>query len=157
VHWVVEHCEPDPGAEYLEALPTDDRSRMQRFDPLPFHDAVERVHEPGLLVMIQPELLHRQVPTKLFDYLCTGNPVLLLSTAESAAWEVARPFDRCFRADSEDSQGIARILAGLEERRTAGELFQVPTVDDTRHLTKRSIGRAFTSSVERLLRSSPNP
>ncbi len=155
--WKVEQYGPDPGAVYLDALPAVGRELLQRFEPLRFNDAVQRMHEPGLLVMIQPALLSRQVPTKLFDYLCTGNPVLLLATEESSAWTIGRSFDRCFRADPDDEEGITHILATLEERRIAGELEQVPTVDDTRHLTKDAIGRAFTSSVERVLRRSQNP
>jgi hypothetical protein len=156
-HWSVEQYGPDPGAEYLGALPPAGRELLELFEPLPFQDAVRRMHEPGLLVMIQPALLSRQVPTKLFDYLCTGNPVLLLATEESSAWEIARRFDRCFRADPGDVEEILRILTALGDRRTAGELMQVPTRDDTRHLTKASIGLEFTSNVERVLRRSRSP
>ncbi|MCL7938373.1 MAG: glycosyltransferase [marine benthic group bacterium] len=155
--WTVEQYGPDPGTAYLGALPAGGRELLERFEPLPFHDAVQRMHEPGLLVMIQPALLSRQVPTKLFDYLCTGNPVLLLASEESSAWTIARRFDRCFRADPDDVEGIVRILADLEDRRSAGELMQVSTVDDTRRLTKESIGLEFTSSVERVLLRSPSP
>jgi hypothetical protein len=155
--WSVEQYGPDPGAEYLGALPAAGRELLELFEPLSFQDAVRRMHEPGLLVMIQPALLSRQVPTKLYDYLCTGNPILLLATEESSAWAIARRFDRCFRADPEDVEGILRILTALEDRRTAGELMQVPTRDDTRRLTKASIGREFTSSVERVLRRSRSP
>jgi hypothetical protein len=150
--WSVEQYGPDPGAEYVGALPAAGRELLELFVPLPFHDAVRQMHEPGLLVMIQPALLSRQVPTKLFDYLCTGNPVLLLATEESSAWAIARSFDRCFRADPEDVEGIIGILTALEDRRTAGELMQVATRDDTRRLTKASIGRDFTSNVDRVLR-----
>jgi hypothetical protein len=152
----VEQYGPDPGPEYLGSLPKAGRELLALYDPLPFHDAVQRMHEPGLLIMIQPALLSRQVPTKLFDYLCTGNPVLLLASEDSSAWTIARRFDRCFRADPDDVEGILRILVALEARRTSGELMQVPTADDTRRLTKESIGSEFTSSVERALRRSPS-
>jgi hypothetical protein len=155
--WVVEQYGPDPGAEYMSSLTVCGGESLRRFEPLAFHAAIERMHEPGLLVMIQPAPLSRQIPTKLFDYLCTGNPVLILATEGSSAWTIGRRFDRCFRADPDDEEGITRILVALERRRSAGELMQVPTVEDTRQLTKESIGRAFTSSVERILPRSPSP
>lgn len=155
--WVVEQYGPDPGADYMNSLTDSGRESLRRFDPLPFHAAIQQMHEPGLLVMIQPSLLSRQVPTKLFDYLCTGNPVLILATEESSAWTIGRRFDRCYRADPDDEKGIYDVLAALEERRSAGELIQVATAEDTRQLTKESIGRAFTSSVERTLRRSQSP
>ena len=155
--WRVEQYGPDPGPEYIGSLPGPARELFALFDPLPFHDAVQRMHEPGLLVMIQPALLSRQVPTKLFDYLCTGNPVLLLASEHSSAWVIARRIETCFRADPDDVDGILRILVALEARRAAGELMQVPTADDTRRLSKESIGQEFTSTVERVLRRSQSP
>jgi hypothetical protein len=124
---------------------------------LPFRDAVERMHEPGLLVMIQPAILKRQVPTKLYDYLCSGNPVLVMATEDSAAWRVARRFPRAFRADPDDARGIQEVLAELEARHRAGELRQEATDVDTVALSKQSIGDEFIQAAFGIAHPTPSP
>lgn len=149
--WRVEQYGSRPVAGDLESLLAGDRELFTVYETLPFRDAVDRMHEPGLLLVIQPPLVARQVPTKLYDYLCTGNPVLLLAAEDSAAWEIASAFDRCFRVDPDDDAGIARLLSSLREAMRTGELRQVETRQDTAGLTKESVREAFAREVGRLL------
>jgi hypothetical protein len=67
----------------------------------------------------------------------------VLATESSAAWQVARRFERAFRADPDDAAGISRILAALEEMNRSGSLRQVATGDDTAALSKQAIGAEF--------------
>ena len=149
--WRVEQYGSRPVAGDLESVPAADRELLSVRETLPFRDAVDRMHEPGLLLVIQPPLVARQVPTKLYDYLCTGNPVLLLAAEGSAAWEIARRFDRCRRADPDDDEGIARVLSSLWDAMRRGELRQVDAREDTARLTKESVREAFVRSVERAI------
>lgn len=148
--WSVEQYGDTPDKDDIEALPPSTRAMISINPSLPFTTAVERMHEPCVLVVIQPEWFARQVPTKLFDYLCTGNPILVLAPRDSAAWRLARRFERCSRADPEDVTEIARALTEFEERHKAGRLSQVRTVEDTSPLTKQAISREFLSVVSRV-------
>jgi hypothetical protein len=145
--WRVEQFGDVPRQADFEGLSAPARAALSIRPAVPFTTAVEMMHEPGLLVVIQPAAFERQVPTKLYDYLCTGNPILVLAPESSATWAVAERFDRCFRADPEDVAGIGRILETLEERKEAGTLSQVATVDDTAALTKRAISAEFLRRV----------
>jgi len=149
--WRVEQYGAAPGAADLEGLPSSVRAELSLRPALPFTTAVDRMHEPGLLVVIQPASFERQIPTKLYDYLCTGNPILVLAPESSSTWTLAGRFERCFRADPGDVAGIARILELLEERKEAGTLSQVATVDDTATLTKRAISEEFLRRVGQIV------
>lgn len=149
--WRVEQFGSRPVAGDIEALAPEDRALLSVHGTLPFGDAVERMHEPAVLLVIQPPLVARQVPTKLYDYLCTGNPVLLLAAEDSAAWEIARGFARCRRADPDDSGEIARVLSALGKARRDGVLSQADARGDTAHLTKEAVRRTFVRSLEGVL------
>jgi len=148
--WRAEQYGPAPAAADLEGLDPAIAAMLTVRAPVEFHRAVERMHEPALLVMIQPAILSRQVPTKLYDYLCSGNPVLVLATDGSAAWQVARRFERAFRADPDDREAISRILASLEDMHRSGRLRQVATEDDTAALNKQAIGTEFIGIASRV-------
>lgn len=92
-------------------------------------DAVRVMNEPGVLVLLSPAQFNRQVPTKVYDYLRTGNPVLALCPEESATWEIARDYPRSRRADFEDVAAIAECVAGLLDDWRAGRLAQQPAGD----------------------------
>ena len=148
--WLVEQYGPDPVKADLLVLSPSTRATLTIHPPLPFTVAIERMHEPGVLVVTQPEWFARQVPTKLYDYLCTGNPVLVLAPEDSATWSLASHFDRCYRADPDDVLTIARVLERLEELKSDGELTQVSAVEDTEHLSKAAIRREFLDYVRRI-------
>jgi len=156
-NWCAEQYGPAPAEADLEDLDPSIAGLLTVQAPLPFQAAVERMHEPALLVVIQPAILSRQVPTKLYDYLCSGNPVLVLATGNSAAWQVAGRFDRAFRADPDDTAGISSILAELEDRQRSGELQQVATEQDTAGLTKQAIGTEFIRIASRVARGPSRP
>ena len=155
--WCAEQYGPAPAEADLEGLDPSSSGLLTVKEPLAFQAAVDRMHEPSLLVVIQPAILFRQVPTKLYDYLCSGNPVLVLATGNSAAWQVASRFDRAFRADPDDTTGISSILAELENRHRSGELQQEATEHDTAGLTKQAIGTEFIRIASRVARGASHP
>jgi hypothetical protein len=87
-----------------------------------------------------------QVPSKAFEYLRSGRPLLVLAPADSATAKVLAGFPGIYQADPEDAQSIAAALGALyhqwrrgtriidrdganldryERRRTAAALAQV--------------------------------
>jgi len=145
--WLVEQYGPEPEKADVMDLPPSIRASLSVHPALPFTAAVERMHEPGVLVVTQPAWFARQVPTKLYDYLCTGNPVLVLAPEDSTTWALASRFDRCLQADPDDIEAIASVLMQLEELRNAGELKQVSAVEDTEYLTKAALSSEFLDLV----------
>jgi hypothetical protein len=147
--WLVEQYGDDPEEADLTDLSPSHRALLSICPTLPFTAAVERMHEPCVLVVIQPRWFARNVPTKLYDYLCTGNPILVLAPEDSSTWSLASQFERCHRADPDDSAGIAGVLEKLEEQRNSGELFQLSAIDDTDYLSKAALSREFVDWVRR--------
>ena len=116
-----------------------------------FAEAVSRMSEPGVLVSVQSEQHANLIPTKLFDYLCTGNPVLVLSPHASASWDVASPFGRCYRFDLTPTEWNRRVLAEIIATWRCGALQQVPAAEDTQALAKPRIGAEFAGLVADLV------
>lgn len=115
---------------------------------LPFSEVSERMREPCVLVAVQTELYANQIPTKLFDYLCTGNPILLLSPRASAGWDLASQFRRAQHLDLTVSARNREIVEDIITRWRLGELMQEASTEDTRHLAKQPIGEEFVRLVE---------
>ena len=108
--------------------------------------------EPSVLLVPQPPNLNVQIPTKLYDYLCTGNPILVLAPKDSATWSAARSLPRCQRLDHTASERNTWVLARLIDAWRSGELWQERTVEDTAALTKKEVGQRFVRAVEEVLR-----
>lgn len=118
---------------------------------LPFSEVSERMREPCVLVAVQTELYANQIPTKLFDYLCTGNPILLLSPHASAGWDLASQFERAHHLDLTVTERNREVVEQIIARWRRGELIQQASVEDTRHLAKQPIGAEFVRLVEEVI------
>jgi hypothetical protein len=117
-------------------------------------DAVSRMNEPGILLVAQPPNLNQQIPTKLYDYLCTGNPILVISGEDSATWAAARGFKRCERLDHGDSERNVAVLQRLVGTWRFGELMQERSIGDTESLTKEAVGKEFLCAIETVIQRS---
>jgi len=118
---------------------------------LPFSEVSERMREPCVLVAVQTELYANQIPTKLFDYLCTGNPILFLSPHASAGWDLASQFRRAHHLDLTVTDRNREMVEQIIARWRRGELIQEASEDDTRHLAKQPIGAEFVRLVEEVI------
>lgn len=119
-----------------------------RFTPhLTFTEATKRMADPGVLVCVQTAQHANLIPTKLFDYLCTGNPVVVISPEASASWDVAAGFARSYRLDLEDTERNRETLASLICAWKRGELCRV-TAEDTEGWRKEPLGAEFVRVVE---------
>lgn len=129
----------------------DTRVPLEFTPHLPFSDVSERMREPCVLVAVQTELYANQIPTKLFDYLCTGNPILLLSPHASAGWDLASQFRRAHHLDLTVTERNREIVEQIIARWRRGELIQEASAEDTRHLAKQPIGAEFVRLVEEVI------
>ncbi len=57
-----------------------------------------------------------QLPSKCFEYLRTGRPLLVLAPVESATDDATRGFAGVYRADADDVAGIAAALGRIYEQ-----------------------------------------
>jgi hypothetical protein len=117
---------------------------------LKFSEAAKLMSEPSVLICMQTDLHVNLIPTKLYDYLCTGNPILALSSAGSATWDISSQYKRSYRLDLESVEWNRGVLLRLIESWRRGELRQESAVDDTRHLAKEALGAEFVRLVERV-------
>jgi hypothetical protein len=139
--------------ELDEAIPpTSAELPIQTVPTIPYAEASERMMEPSILFVSQPPNLNIQIPTKLYDYLCTGNPVLVLAREDSSTWSVARSFTRCRRLDHDDVAKNAELLVEMLEAWRSGRLLMERAVEDTRTLSKRALGEEFVRAVSAALR-----
>lgn len=122
-----------------------------RFTPhLKFSEATKRMAEPCVLVCTQTEQHVNLIPTKLFDYLCTGNPIVVLSPEASASWDVASAFARSHRLDLHETERNRGVIADLVCAWRRCELRQVSGAD-TVHLAKEPLGGEFVRLVEQVV------
>ncbi|UCF67183.1 MAG: glycosyltransferase [Acidobacteriota bacterium] len=120
-----------------------------------FEAAVQRMQEPAVLLVVQPPKMQHEIPTKLYDYLCTGNPVLVLASESSHTWAMAREFSRCQRLDWESPDENLQVLGGLLRTWKTGELRQERTQQDTASLTKIAVCRQFVEAIRAALDMQP--
>jgi hypothetical protein len=118
---------------------------------LPYTEAAERMMEPAVLLVVQPSNLNVQIPTKLYDYLCTGNPILVMAAENSATWRAAHDFGRCARLQPSESAANEAVLRRLVDEWRSGNLTQERTVEDTEALSKKAVGEMFLAAVEPIL------
>lgn len=121
--------------------------------PVPFEIAARLMAEPAVLLLIQPTEFTHQIPTKLYDYLATGNPVVVFAQEDSATWELAQSYERCILLPADSLQRADRRVRRLIERWYSGTLIQ-EDASDTLHLDKEALGDRFVDLVERTLNES---
>lgn len=142
---------PRYSTELLSGGPPASSLVVDQTGLVPRDDALARVARPGVLVVVQMEQGATQIPSKLYDYLASGNPVLVVAPETGSLWAVAGRFSRCHRIDLEHSPRNVEVLGDLVDRWQAGELFVERSVEDTAHLTRREAGRQITEALRSLL------
>lgn len=120
---------------------------------VPFSQVVEEMNRAAILVVVQPDRFRHQIPTKTYDYLCTGNPILVLSSKQSSVWSLAKGFERCVRADPTNPAELSRVVRNLQKLWQAGALMKVPADADTDWLRKSTLNTAFVAEIERVCKT----
>ena len=120
---------------------------IEQTGPISRRAALERAAVPGVLVVVQMEKGAMQIPSKFFDYLATGNPVLVVARASSALWEMARTYPRCHRIDLEATPRNAEVLGALLDRWRRGELAVERATEDAAHLTRTATNARLVETL----------
>ncbi|HKW12194.1 MAG TPA: glycosyltransferase, partial [Gemmatimonadaceae bacterium] len=141
---LIGHKEPAAGRAGIG----ETRVPVEFIPHLRFSEVSKRMAEPGVLVAVQTELFANQIPTKLFDYLCTGNPIFVLGPRSSADWDLASQFGRCHHLDLNVTDHNRATVERIIDQWRRGELLQEASAEDTRHLAKQPIGAEFVRLVE---------
>ena len=124
---------------------------------LKFTDAARRMSEPCVLISTQTEEHVNLIPTKLYDYLCTGNHIVVLSPHASASWDVAAGFPRCHRLDLVPTERNTTVITGLVDAWRHGSLRQEASVADTASLAKPQLGADFVRLIESVVGGARHP
>ena len=113
-------------------------------------EALQLMRQPGVLLVVQCPKFNLQIPTKMFEYLASGNPVLVLADEASAVWKFAKAYPRCLRLDNTDRAKNMATLDKLIRTWQAGALRQSRAVEDTARFTKTAVGKDFLGIMERV-------
>lgn len=100
------------GLKYSSLLDALNIRQFVHFKPsIGFAQAIENMYESDIMVLIQGERFHNQIPGKLYEYLRTYKPVLIISPAGSATQKEAgnHPGVYCSEDDSEIALAIQSI------------------------------------------------
>jgi Glycosyl transferase 4-like domain len=151
----------DPGAvsvDFYGPVEIDTASVEQALDRFALHDVV-RFHSSvsrqqcldilgraDVLLLLQTDDLPWALPAKNFEYLATGNEILLLSGPYELA-TFLEPYDNVHRANPHDVPAIKTCIARIVDRLRSG------TADRERNLASLSplYKRALTREFARLL------
>lgn len=77
-----------------------------------YAESLDSMLKADVLLLIQDELFHNQVPGKLYEYLATGRTILLKTNPGSATAKQAQPFDGVFYGyDAEQLTQAFELLA----------------------------------------------
>lgn len=89
---------------------------VELVERIPYADAVRTMSGSSVLLLLQGgREASAQIPTKAFEYLRLGRPILCLATANSATARLMLDFDGVFLAEPNDVEGIARALGSLSD------------------------------------------
>jgi hypothetical protein len=151
----------DPGAvrvDFYGPVEIDTASVEQALDRFALHDVVtfhssvsrqqclDILGRADVLLLLQTDDLPWALPAKNFEYLATGNEILLLSGPYELA-TFLEPYDNVHRANPRDVPAIKACIARIVDRLRSG------TADRERNLASLSplYKRALTREFARLL------
>jgi glycosyltransferase involved in cell wall biosynthesis len=128
---------PSEFARRMHELGLEDRVETPGFEP---HEQIlVRMARADVLLLLQGPLFRLQVPSKAYEYLAVGRPVLTLTSRDGATADLIRESGHGEVIEPDDAEGVRRFLerrlepsepdgrlpipAGLPSRReVAGEL-----------------------------------
>lgn len=102
------------GAEYLDTIKALGLEGQVSFEPgVSFEEAISNMLDSTALVLIQGERFKAQIPGKLYEYLRSFKPILLISPITSATSNEALAFSGVFQANS--AEEIAASIHKIDE------------------------------------------
>ena len=93
---------PGKSTAFSALLTALDINDLVQFLPaISFEGSVREMQKASATVLIQDEIFHRQIPGKLYDYICVKKPILALTPANSATADVIKKIAFGVTANSE--------------------------------------------------------
>lgn len=121
-------------AQRLSALRLDDVVELPGF--LPHADTLACLAQADLAVLVQGGGFVLQVPSKAYEYLAVGTPVLAVTT-EGATADLVRATARGTVVAPDDVEGVTRVVAATYQRRPERFMGPVEGIHSRRELAGR--------------------
>lgn len=97
-----------------------------------YAESLDSMLKADVLLLIQDELFHNQVPGKLYEYLATGRTILLKTNPGSATAKQAQPFDGVLYGY--DAEQLTQVFEQLARQKTSATGFNFER--NTAHLSR---------------------
>jgi hypothetical protein len=105
------------------------------------------LREADVLILIQGDETPWAIPAKAFEYLATGNEILLLAGSHAVA-ELLEDYDNVHRSDLEDSEAIRACITAIIRRIASGAGGCGRNRRPLSHLHKRELTREFARLLD---------
>jgi len=78
--------------------------------PLPRAEVLAKYSEATVLFARLRTGFATAVPSKLYEYLATGKPIVYMGSPNDAAWKLLEQFDGTYRAEDDDVDSLAKAI-----------------------------------------------
>ena len=78
---------------------------------IPYLDSLAEMQQANSLLLIQGPLFNNQIPSKLYDYIRSGRPILALTPNKGSTYQTLKPLVHCHCAD-----GVAAVAEALRQQ-----------------------------------------
>jgi len=125
-----------------------------------FHAAVPRaeyitlIREADVLLLLGAERYPWAIDAKSFEYLATGNQILLLAGPHTLA-DFLKPYDNVHRADPHDVPGIKACIARIVDQLRSGDADRRRNLESLTHLHKRELTRELARLLAAVVKTDP--
>jgi glycosyltransferase involved in cell wall biosynthesis len=118
---------------------------------MPHHQVLRELSQSAVLLLVvhsDEYVAQMCIPAKLFEYLATGRPILVISPPGSAAALVEESGAGAV-LHPEDIEGIARAMVAFYRQYQRGELVRLDSPDMLRRFERRSLTESLSKLLER--------
>ena len=100
-------------------------STLVHFLPgVPYLESLAEMGQADALLLIQGPLFNNQIPSKLYDYIRTGRPVLAVTPDKGSTYQTLQPLEHCHCAS-----GVQAVAEALQQQIMAQQRVQQNPVD----------------------------
>ena len=142
------------GSVEIEAAPLQSViDELSLRDVVAFRGSVGReeylrlLRNADVLILIQGDETPWAIPAKAFEYLATGNEILLLAGSHAVA-ELLDGYENVHRAALEDAETIRTCITTIIDRITSGARHREGARGSLSHLHKRELTREFARLLD---------
>lgn len=121
-------------------------------EPVRREEYLRVLREAAVLILIQGDETPWAIPGKSFEYLATGNEILLLAGSHAVA-ELLCEYENVHRADPDDVRAIKTCIVRIVERIRSGKRNRAKNVQSLSHMHKRELTRDFARLLDSVVAS----